>query len=374
MHRFGESWTGRQLRAISMNRLIGILALVLLLYLILFTSDTTARSVRNHQDLLKELTWYGLLTIGVGAVIISGGIDLSVGAVSCLASVALVKLLDRHYSFDVALALVLGGSALIGLFHGLLITQLRLQPFIVTLCGLFIWKGLAYWLTLPAPMAALRALLKVLSFGVLYGDEKLVDRGGARTVGLADHEDALHEWINLATGKPAADSTLGQIPVIGLVPYRVWLLALVAALMAFFLHATVYGRYVFAVGSNEQAARYAGISTNRYKLLPYVACSFLAGLVGVLLLLDNRTVQPSTGGNWFELYAITGAVLGGCSLRGGQGNVIGMILGAMVLPLLGALVLFTKIPQDLAFFVSGVFLLGGTVIDEWLKRRSEPRK
>ena len=96
---------------------------------------------------------------------------------------------------------------------------------------------------------------------------------------------------------------------------------------------SIYGRYLYAIGSNEQAARYAGIPTDRYEILAYVICAGLAGLGGVLFLLDGRTAQPTTAGSYLELYAITGAVLGGCSLRGGEGTIAGMILGAAVLPL-----------------------------------------
>ena len=109
---------------------------------------------------------------------------------------------------------------------------------------------------------------------------------------------------------------------------------MIAGVLALLLHGSVYGRYLFAIGYNEQAARYAGIYTDRYKIFAYVLCSTLAGLGGILFLLNYRNASPSSAGNLLELYAITGAVLGGCSLRGGEGTIPGMLLGAAVLPLL----------------------------------------
>jgi ribose transport system permease protein len=147
----------------------------------------------------------------------------------------------------------------------------------------------------------------------------------------------------------------------------------IALLAAVFLHFSVYGRYLYAIGYNEQAARYAGIPTDRYKLLAYVLCSILAALGGVLHMLDVGTAQGSVAGSWYELYAITGAVLGGCSLRGGQGSVAGILLGTAVLPLLRMLVIFAGVPSHLEYTVIGLALLLGTIADELLRRQSARR-
>src|SRR5262249_26052271 len=135
------------------------------------------------------------------------------------------------------------------------------------------------------------------------------------------------------------------------------LMLIVAAFLAVVLHMSVYGRYWYAIGYNELAARYAGIATNRYKVLAYIICSSLAGLASVLMILESRTATPDNFGNLLELYAITGAVLGGCSLRGGEGSVAGMLLGAMVLPLLQQIcTLSPHIGSDLEYTVIGAVL------------------
>jgi ribose transport system permease protein len=302
-----------------------------------------------------------MLTLGAGVLIIAGGIDLSIGSVFCLAAVGLGLLLKNRVSEVTAVGAVLAGAAAIGVFHGLLVTRLRLQPFIVTLCGLFIYRGLAYWLALPDPLVPLRGLARFLSFGALFSQAPL-SQGSAGNVGIGEVSQQLQGLIFLSTG-------YSSLRVLGYVPVRLWLLLSVAAFLAVLLHFSVYGRYLYAIGANEQAARYAGIATGRYKVLAYVICSVLAAVGGMLQLLELQTVSPSNTGSWYELYAITGAVLGGCSLRGGEGTVIGILLGTAVLPLLRNLCNFSGIPDDLEFTVIGVALLLGTIADELLKRR-----
>ncbi len=343
-----------------MRRLLGILAMVLILYGILLASNfQDAASLENHQNILRRTGFFGILTLGAGVLIISGGIDLSIGSVVGLGAVTLALLLERRVAPGVAVAVVLAGAVVIGLFHGLLVTRLRLQPFIVTLCGLFIYRGLAQL----APVINFRALLARLASYATFGyttAEAPILVGSSRTVGIGGRPD-LAGWRYLAAGEWAG------------VPTMFLLLLGIAALVAVLLHLSVYGRYLFAVGYNEQAARYAGIATDRYKILAYVLCSFLAGVGSILLLLDLETAQPTAAGSWYELYAITGAVLGGCSLRGGEGTVAGILLGTAVLPLLRNLCIFAGVPSDLEYTVIGVALLLGTIADELLKRRGAAR-
>ena len=138
-----------------------------------------------------------------------------------------------------------------------------------------------------------------------------------------------------------------------------------------FLHFSVHGRYLFAIGSNEQAARYAGVPTDRYKILAYALSSGLASFFAVLFLMEQNSVQPTNTGNFFELYAIAGAVLGGCSLRGGEGNVLGMLIGTAILWILPNLTRMWGVPSQLEYTVIGVALLLGALLDELLRRRAK---
>jgi len=343
--------------------LLGIVVLVLALYGTVMLVEPTARSLMNQQNLAQRIGFYGILTLGAGVLIISGGIDLSVGSVVGLAAVMLAMLVEPRGRYNLgetlvalahrngleglgswleewwpwlAVVLILAGAVVIGVINGLLVTKLRLQPFLVTLCGLFIYRGVAQWTTRS-------------------------EQGSASTKGLADVQH-LEGLRYLALGR------FEGIPVLLLV------LLAIAALMIVLLHFSVYGRYLYAVGYNEQAARYAGVATDRYKILAYVLCSCFAALAGVRQALYMDSVSPTTMGQWDELYAITGAVLGGCSLRGGEGTVIGMILGAAVLPLLANLCNMVSALKVLEFAVIGSALLVGTIVDELLKRRAAARR
>ena len=313
-----------------MTRLIGVLLMVLILYATLMGFFEKSRTPENHQVLARRLGYYGVLTLGVGVLIVTGGIDLSIGSLVGLAAVAFGHLMTVYHWRPVpAAAVVIAGSVLIGFFHGLLVTGLRLQPFLVTLCGLFMYRGLA----------------RKLSSGA-----------------LALPSDA--EWLRSAV---VSDKTLG-------LPHVLLLLLLLAGLLALLLHGSIYGRYWYAIGYNEQAARYAGIATDRYKIAAYVICSTLAGLGCVLFLLEYRNATPSSSGSLLELYAITGAVLGGCNLRGGEGTIPGMILGAAVLPLLAQICNTSPyIGSELEYTVIGGALLLATIANELVTRLSKLR-
>lgn len=315
-----------------MTRLLGVLLMVLVLYATLMGAFGYARSLDNHHVLARQLGFYGVLTLGVGVLIIAGGIDLSIGSLVALGAVCFGLLLERGYAPLAAAGLIVVGSAVIGFIHGLLVTRLSLQPFLVTLCGLFMYRGLARWIA------------------------------NETSVRLPESPDV--EWLRWLLNS-------GQL--FG-VSHQLILLLLLAGATAVVLHGSVYGRYLYALGYNEQAAGYAGIATNRYKVLAYAGCSTLAGLGGVLFLLDVRTAQPTSAGSLLELYAITGAVLGGCSLRGGEGTVVGLLLGTAVLPLLKQICNFSPyIGSNLEYTVIGGVLLVGTIADELLKRRTASR-
>jgi ribose transport system permease protein len=229
-----------------------------------------------------------------------------------------------------ALLALLGLTLLIGLTHGLMVTKWRLQPFIVTLCGLLIYRGVMRGL----------ASDQSLGFGSAY--------------------DSLR-W--LATGKiPLPGATIS-------LPMPFVLLMLIAGAAAVFLRYTVWGQHLLALGHNEEAARHSGIRTHRLILASYMICSLLAGLAGILFSMDVNSSQPSDFGNFYELYAIAAAVLGGCSLRGGQGAVLGVLIGTALMQVLrNMIVLVFPAHQNMEFAIIGVVILLGVVGDEIFKR------
>jgi ribose transport system permease protein len=152
------------------------------------------------------------------------------------------------------------------------------------------------------------------------------------------------------------------------VPMPCLIMAALAIAAGVFLNHTIYGRYLLALGRNEQAARYSGINTDRMVIVAYIICSALAGLGGVLFSLDVNSIQPSGLGEFYELYAIAAAVLGGCSLRGGEGSILGVVIGTAVMRVLYNAINILGISTQLEFAIIGVVILGGVIVDELIKR------
>jgi ribose transport system permease protein len=154
----------------------------------------------------------------------------------------------------------------------------------------------------------------------------------------------------------------------------VWILAVVAALAAIFLHQSVMGRHLYALGRNEEAARYAGIHIDRLKIIAYVLSAGLSGFAGILYAFYTNTVQPATAGTMYELNAIAACVLGGCSLRGGEGTVLGILLGAAVTPFLRNFVSLSGLTDLLEYAIIGVVILLTVTADEIFKGRAQSKK
>ena len=151
-------------------------------------------------------------------------------------------------------------------------------------------------------------------------------------------------------------------------------MAVFGILAAIFLNRTIYGRYLLALGRNETAARYSGINTDAMKIIAYVICSGLAGVAGILFSLNLNSIQPSGLGEFYELYAIAGAVLGGCSLRGGEGSILGVIIGTAVMRVLYNSINILRIPTHWEFAIIGAVILSGVIVDELVKRVAARRR
>jgi ribose transport system permease protein len=246
----------------------------------------------------------------------------------------LISSRTQRMSIGAAIALVLALSLLIGLINGLLITKIGLQPFIVTLCGLLFYRGLSRFITSDQEQG----------FQAEYPDLKLLANGDLMLV-ITGQE------YNYAPPMPFI-----YLIVIGVVA-------------AIFLNRTIYGRYILALGNNEEAARYSGINTDRMVILSYMICSFCAGIAAILFALDLNSIQPSAHGEFYELYAIAAAVLGGCSLRGGEGSILGVMIAAAVMRVLSnAINLIDGIDTSTEFAIIGLVILSGVIVDELVKR------
>ena len=310
-----------------MKKEIGIFALLVVLCAVTGFENHAFFSQANLVNTANLIGLYGIFSIGVGLVIITGGIDLSIGSMIALNGMLLVlALTEWHWPWPLAVLFALGVPMLLGFGHGLLITRFKMQPFIVTLCGLLLYRGIARFIA------------------------------NDTTKGFGDAE-GFKTLQNLASGK-----------FLGLPMPFVFLIG-ISIVMWVVLHRSVYGRYLFAVGRNEEATRFSGINTRWIDASTYILAGLLTGISGILFAFYTNSVSPSNHGNFYELYGIAAAVLGGCSLRGGEGSIVGILIGTALLLVLQNLVNLLGIPSSLNFAVMGAVVLVGVLADQIFQAR-----
>lgn len=309
---------------------LGLLILILVVGTVVAIINPRFLSPINLSNTANLIGLFGIFAVAQAFVIISGGIELSVGSIIALLGVIFIDLVSGGTlapGMAVVVVLVLG--CMIGLAHGLLVAKVGLQPFVVTLCGLLIYRGIARYYTEDAtagfPFGASFPVLEWLTAGRFYG-----------------------------------------------VPHSLIAFLAITLVMGLVLHRSVFGRYLFAVGKNEEAARYSGINTGRVVIAAYVICCGLTAVAAIFIAMYTRSISPSSHGNFYELYAIAAAVLGGCSLRGGEGSILGVVLGTVLLQVLQNLVNLLGIPSSLNFAVMGSVILFGVIADGQFSKR-KPR-
>ncbi len=329
-----------------MKRIMGIFVLLLVVMGITTIIDANFVNPYNVKNVLRWTGLFGLLSIGVAFPIMTQGIDLSVGSIVGLVGALSANLIaSRGMPVGLVLLLLIGLAILLGFIHGLLITKINIKPFVVTLCGLFVYRGMARFLMNDITQG----------YGIGFNNLKF-----------------------LASGKiPYAFWPEGTAPgffVNWSLPMPFIILVIVGIVMAIFLNRSVYGRYILALGCNEKAARMSGVKTDRMTIIAYIISATCAGIAGILFSLDLNSVQPSTFGNMYELYAIAGAVVGGVSLRGGEGNIVGVIIGTAIVRVLYNAINIIGIATTLEFAVVGFVILIGVGADEIIKSYNIKRK
>ena len=328
---------------------LGLLVLIVVVGAVVAVINPRFLSPINIANTANLVGLFGIFSIGQGFVIITGGIELSVGSIIALLGVIFVDLIaNKGVAWPFAAILVLFIGMCMGTVHGLLVTKLKLQPFVVTLCGLLIYRGIARFYTKDATAG--------FPFGVNFEDLEWITTG--RT-----------DIVSVLTG-----GSLTSIPI----PHAFFIMLVIAAIMWVVMHRSVFGRHLFAVGKNEEAARYSGIRTTRVIVAAYMICTTLAALSAIFFAMYTRSILPSGHGNFYELYAIAAAVLGGFSLRGGEGSIVGVVLGTILLQVLQNLVNLLGIPSSLNFAVMGSVILIGVIADQqfalYRKRRELARE
>jgi ribose transport system permease protein len=308
-----------------------LLILILVVGAVVAVINPRFLSPINLSNTANLIGLFGIFAVAQAFVIIAGGIELSVGSIIALLGVIFVDLVALGtLPWGIAALVVIALGCLIGLIHGLLVARMKLQPFVVTLCGLLIYRGVARYYTDDAtagfPFGASFPTLEWLTTGRFFG-----------------------------------------------IPHSLIAFALITAVMGVVLHRSVLGRYFFAVGKNEEAARYSGIDTSAIVIASYVLCCGLTAVAAIFIAMYTRSISPSSHGNFYELYAIAAAVLGGCSLRGGEGSITGVVLGTVLLQVLQNLVNLLGIPSSLNFAVMGSVILIGVLADQQISRRAAQR-
>lgn len=310
---------------------VSLLVLILVVGTVVALINPRFLFVGNLSNTANQVGLFGIFSIAEAVVIIIGGIELSVGSVIALLGVLFIDLIVNHdVNWLAAIAMIVAAGLVIGLVHGTLVTRMRIQPFVVTLCGLLIYRGAARYYTEDATAG--------FGFGASF---------------------PMLEWL-----------AAGRTNVLGFpLPHSVVALAVVSVIAWVMLHRSVFGRYLYAVGKNEEAARYSGIRSNRVIISAYIICGGLTAFSAILIAMYTRSISPAVHGSFYELYAIAAAVLGGCSLRGGEGSIIGVVLGTVLLQMLQNLVNLLGIPSSLNFAVMGTVILAGVLGDQYLVQR-----
>ncbi len=299
-------------------RQYGILVAFLAICLTLSFISPQFLTLSNWSIIFTQVSINALLAFGVTFVIITGGIDLSIGSVVAVSGVV-AALLAKQDQYPLIVPII-GGllvGLLFGLLNGFLITKSKIAPFIVTLGVMTIGRGLALIISKGRPISNLSESFNFIGGGDILG-----------------------------------------------IPFPIIILFVVFIICSIVLKKTIFGRYVYAVGGNEQASWASGISVNKVKIAVYSLCGLLAGLAGILLTSRITTGQPNAGMS-FELDAIAAAVIGGSSTSGGVGSIQGTLFGVILIGVLNNGLDLLNVSSYYQQVVMGVIIIGAVLLDSW---------
>lgn len=342
-----------------------LLALIAVVIISALISETFIQP-RNLMNIGRQISVNGILAVGMTAVILSAGIDLSVGSLLAFMGVVMA-LLCRQTEWYLGVLGTLGLGLLLGLTHGYFVAKVNVPPFIVTLAGLTIYRGLALVLTDAAAVPLSQPIffqvgsgalplslsLAVLSFFIIY---------------------ALYQWVlrnnNTVTQRlvlffvlVAAWVAVGYLVISGNgIPYPVLAFILVAVLGNWVLTRTTFGRHVYAVGGNVEAAKLSGVKVDRILITVYTAMTLLATLAAIVLAARLNSGTPRVG-QAGELDAIGAVIIGGTSLAGGSGGIGGSIIGVLLIGVLNNLLSLMNVDSNVQLIIKGLIILGAVVVD-----------
>ncbi|WP_051372972.1 ABC transporter permease [Clostridium sp. Ade.TY] len=296
-----------------------------LLLMCIFFSVATPHflNVDNIITIALQTAVIGIMAIGVTFVIITSGIDLSLGAIIALSGVSAGLFISKGMGVLVAVVLAILVGMLFGSVNGLLIGKFNLPPFIATLGSMMMARGLTLVLTNAKPV-----------------------------------------YFDLAPNF----ATISQGKLFGVIPYPVIYLIILAIISGFILKKTLIGRYTYAIGSNEEAARLSGINVLKTKMFVYMYCGLMCAIAGIVMAARINSGQP-TAGEGYELDAIAAVVIGGTSLSGGEGSITGTILGAFIMGVLKNGLNLMNVSQNWQMLAMGAVVIGAVYLDMLRKKK-----
>lgn len=280
-------------------------------------------SVANISNILRQISVVGIATVGMTMVIILGGIDLSMGSVVALTSVVLAKLLVAGVSIPLAILMTFGVGAILGLINAMLINTLNMPPMIATLGTTTIFRGLTY-----------------------------ITTGGLSVYGF-----------------PQEFRIIGQ-GYLGIVPVPVLIQAIVYTIGFFILYQTTLGRHIYGIGSNENASYLSGVNIKKVKYVVFIISGILGALAGVVTLSRINSGLPNAAIG-FELDVVTAVVLGGISIKGGEGHLAGSIIGCLIIGVLSNGMILLGIQEYYQMLVKGLVLIGAVAIGINLRKTAQ---
>jgi D-xylose transport system permease protein len=379
-----------------------LLSIVVLGAIFAIARPETFTTRRNFANLLQQAAPIIVIAMAVSFVLLLGEIDLSAGFTAGVTAAVLADRLVKGMALIPAVLIAVGVSVLLGLFTGFLVARVGIPSFVVTLANFLSFQGILLLVTkeggsirfdnkliyaienqnMSVPLSWILSAVLVAAFG--YGlVRKQMSSGGTIPLGLVIAKIATAAAFAFGLAALLAKNrNFATAPKeLKGIPWCVPLVLLLVAVLTFVLNRTAYGRHLYAVGGNAEAARRAGINVQRIRMSAFVFCAVLAGIGGAFLASQVNSVSPQTGGNQTLLLAVGAAVIGGTSLFGGKGRMSNAVLGGIVLALIdnglglvgkakpfGAVVNFSD--AGIKFIVSGLVLLLAASVDALSRKRS----
>ncbi|MEG2267256.1 MAG: ABC transporter permease [Acinetobacter sp.] len=294
-----------------------IFVVLILLCATLYIINPNFLSAYNISTLSRSLSFTTIVAFGQTLVLLTGGIDLSVAGVAGMSGIlSALLMVEGHVEPWLAITMILALAFLCGGINGLLVTKMKMVPFVVTLATGSVFTGIVYVVTKGSPIM----------------------------------------------GIPEKAIKLGQGMLFGVIPYPVIAMLILALLLMYMLKFTPFGRYIYAVGGNSNAARIAGVKVDKVTILVYSLSSMMAAIAGILITCRLGTAQPSVGASWV-MPSVTAACIGGTSLSGGRGSILGAVVGGVFMGVIANAVVILRISTYAEQIITGIVILAAIAID-----------